>query len=71
MAIAPQLPELDFEAMSAEDLLSWAYSELGDGLCLTCSWQKQSSVLVHMVSELDLEIQVRQSGRARHRAGPP
>ena len=25
-------------------------SEFGDRLCLTCSWQKQSSVLVHMVS---------------------
>src|SRR4029077_7399673 len=30
----------------------------GDRLCLTCSWQKQSSVLVHMVSELDLPIDV-------------
>ena len=27
-------------------------------LCLTCSWQKQSSVLVHMVSELGLPIDV-------------
>ena len=58
MAIAPQLPELDFEAMSAEDLLRWGYEEYGDKLCLTCSWQKQSSVLVHMVSELGLEIPV-------------
>ena len=54
----PQLPELDFEAMSAEDILRWAYSEYGDRLCLTCSWQKQSSVLVHMVSELGLPIDV-------------
>ena len=54
----PQLPELDFEAMSAEDILRWAYSEYGDGLCLTCSWQKQSSVLVHMVSELGLDVPV-------------
>ena len=51
-------PELDFEAMSAEDVLRWAYSEFGDKLCLTCSWQKQSSVLVHMVSELELDIPV-------------
>src|ERR1041385_272031 len=58
MASAPQLPELDFEAMSAEDILRWAYSEFGDRLCLTCSWQKQSSVLVHMVSELALDIPV-------------
>jgi len=44
--------------MSAEDLLRWGYEEYGDKLCLTCSWQKQSSVLVHMVSELGLRIPV-------------
>ena len=57
-ASLPRLPELDFEAMSAEDILRFAYSEYGDRLCLTCSWQKQSSVLVHMVSELGLDIDV-------------
>src|SRR4051794_40687263 len=44
--------------MSAEDVLRWAYSEFGDRMCLTCSWQRQSSVLVHMVSELGLEIPI-------------
>src|SRR2546423_5814355 len=44
--------------MGAEELLRWGYEEFGDKLCLTCSWQKQSSVLVHMVSELELEIPV-------------
>jgi phosphoadenosine phosphosulfate reductase len=58
LATAPPLPELDFEALGAEDLLRWAYAEFGDRLCLTCSWQKQSSVLVHMVSELELPIDV-------------
>ncbi|MDQ3875848.1 MAG: phosphoadenylyl-sulfate reductase [Actinomycetota bacterium] len=58
MASAPPLAERNFEAMSAEDLLRWAYEEFGGGLCLTCSWQKQSSVLVHMVSELGLDIPV-------------
>jgi len=51
-----QLP--DVEAMTAEECLRWAYDEFGDKLCLTCSWQKQSSVLVHMVSELGLDIPV-------------
>ena len=46
----------DVEAMSAEEVICWAYEEFGDRLCLTCSWQKQSSVLVHMVAELGLEI---------------
>jgi phosphoadenosine phosphosulfate reductase len=27
-------------------------------MCLTCSWQRQSSVLVHMVSELGLDVDV-------------
>src|SRR5829696_2884077 len=44
--------------MSAEDILRWAYDRLGGAMCLTCSWQKQSSVLVHMVRELGLEIPV-------------
>jgi phosphoadenosine phosphosulfate reductase len=55
---APPLPELDFEAMNAEDILRWAYEEYGEKLCLTCSWQKQSSVLVHMVAELGLDLPV-------------
>ena len=58
MASALPQPELDFEAMSAEEVLRWAYAEFGDRLCLTCSWQKQSSALVHMVSELGLDIDV-------------
>ena len=46
------------ETISAEDLLVWGYEQFGDRFCLTCSWQKQSSVLVHMVAELDLPIDV-------------
>src|SRR3954447_22366997 len=44
--------------MSAEELLRWAFGEFGSGLCLTCSWQRQSSALVHMVSELALDLDV-------------
>jgi phosphoadenosine phosphosulfate reductase len=58
LATAPPLPEVDFEAMTAEELLRWAAEEFGDGLCLTCSWQRQSSALVHMVSELELDVDV-------------
>jgi len=53
---ALQLP--DVEAMCAEESLLWAHERFGDKLCLTCSWQKQSSVLVHMVAELGLDIPV-------------
>jgi phosphoadenosine phosphosulfate reductase len=52
----PQLPDLDFEAMTAEELISWTHQHFWPRVCLTCSWQKQSSVLVHMVSELGLPI---------------
>jgi phosphoadenosine phosphosulfate reductase len=52
------LTETDVEALPAEEVIRWAHGEFGDRLCLTCSWQKQSSVLVHMVSELGLEIDV-------------
>ena len=55
---SPSLQLPDVEAMTAEESLLWAYDEFGADLCLTCSWQKQSSVLVHMISELGLEVPV-------------
>jgi phosphoadenosine phosphosulfate reductase len=48
----------DVESMTAEDVLRWAYGEFGARMALTCSWQRQSSVLVHMVSELALDVPV-------------
>jgi phosphoadenosine phosphosulfate reductase len=55
-ASTPQLPDLDFEAMTAEELISWTHQFFWPRVCLTCSWQKQSSVLVHMVAELGLRM---------------
>jgi phosphoadenosine phosphosulfate reductase len=55
-SLSLQLP--DVEAMTAEECLLWAYERFGDKLCLTCSWQKQSSALVHMVSELGIDVPV-------------
>jgi phosphoadenosine phosphosulfate reductase len=48
--------EAELDALPAEDVLCWAAEEFGGRLCLSCSWQKQSSVLVHMVSELGLDL---------------
>ena len=48
----------DSEQLSAEELILAAYERFGDKLCLTCSWQKQSSVLVHMVAELGVKIDI-------------
>jgi len=58
VATAHPLPELDFESMTAEELLRWAGETFGDRLCLTCSWQRQSSALVHMVSDVDVDVDV-------------
>jgi phosphoadenosine phosphosulfate reductase len=54
----PELPELDFEAMTAEQLIEWGAGYFGSRICLTCSWQKQSSALVHMISELGIGIDI-------------
>jgi phosphoadenosine phosphosulfate reductase len=48
----------ELEALSAKELIRWAHAEFGERLCLTCSWQKQSSVLVHLVSELGVDMDV-------------
>jgi phosphoadenosine phosphosulfate reductase len=52
------LTEAEIEQLPAEDVLRWASEEFRDRLCLSCSWQKQSSVLVHMVSELELDVDI-------------
>jgi phosphoadenosine phosphosulfate reductase len=52
------LTETEIEALPAEDVLRWAVEEFGERLCLSCSWQKQSSVLVHMVAELGLDVHI-------------
>jgi phosphoadenosine phosphosulfate reductase len=57
-ALPFSLAPADLEAMSAEEVIRWAYDEFGDRLCLSCSWQKQSSALVHMVGELGLDIDI-------------
>jgi phosphoadenosine phosphosulfate reductase len=58
--VSTQLSRTDaqIDVLPAEDVLRWAYEEFGERLCLSCSWQKQSSVLVHMVSELGLDVDV-------------
>jgi phosphoadenosine phosphosulfate reductase len=49
---------LELEPLQAEDVVRWAAERFGERLCLTCSWQRQSSVLVHMLSELGLSVDV-------------
>ena len=53
-----RFPSNTRRSCSAEELILAAYERFGDRLCLTCSWQKQSSVLVHMVAELGVKIDI-------------
>ena len=52
------LTDAELEALAAEDVIRWSHGEFGERVCLSCSWQKQSSVLVHMLAELGLGIDV-------------
>ena len=66
----PRLPDLDFEAMTAEEVIAWAHRHFWPRVCLTCSWQKQSSVLVHMVAELGCAWTPSSSTRTSSSASP-
>jgi len=48
----------EFEPRPAEDLVRWTAERFGERAVLTCSWQKQSSVLVHMLSEVAPQLRV-------------
>jgi phosphoadenosine phosphosulfate reductase len=47
-----------FESASPEDLLTWASDRFAERIVLTCSWQRQSSVLVHMLATMDLPVRI-------------
>jgi phosphoadenosine phosphosulfate reductase len=42
----------DFESATAEELLAFGVERFGDRLTLACSFQKEESVLFHMLSEI-------------------
>jgi phosphoadenosine phosphosulfate reductase len=48
----------ELESQSAEEVLRVAVELFHPRLLLTCSWQKQSSVLVHMISEIEPDVRV-------------
>ncbi len=47
-----------FEPLPAQDLLAWAAERFAGRIVLTCSWQFQSSVLVHMLHELGVKVRI-------------
>ncbi len=47
-----------FEPLPAEDVLAWAADRFAGRIVLTCSWQLQSSVLLHMLSTMGADVRV-------------
>jgi phosphoadenosine phosphosulfate reductase len=43
----------DLEASTAKEVLAHAVSEYGSGMALACSFQKEETVLIHMLQEID------------------
>jgi phosphoadenosine phosphosulfate reductase len=48
----------ELESASAQDVLAWAAERFPGRLVLTCSWQRQSSVLMHMVATAGLDVRL-------------
>lgn len=47
-----------FEERTAEELLTWAAERFAGRVTLTCSWQRQSSVLVDMLWRIGAEVRI-------------
>lgn len=47
-----------FESRTAEELLLWAADRFDGRIVLTCSWQRQSSVLVDMLWRIGAEVRI-------------
>ena len=42
----------------AEEIIEWAARRFPGRIVLTCSWQRQSSVLIHMLHQLGLSVKI-------------
>lgn len=58
MASRPQLPELDYEAMGAEEILGTLLEVFPGRVSLACSFQKEESVLLDMLFALEPKARV-------------
>jgi phosphoadenosine phosphosulfate reductase len=48
----------EFDGADPGRILRFAYDRFGDRIVLTCSWQRQSSLLVHLVSTNELPVRI-------------
>ncbi len=53
MTLAPDSAPTDVEELSAEEVLEHAVERFGRSLYVACSFQKESSVIMHMLLEID------------------
>jgi len=51
-------PPADRSEPSPQEVLGWAVQRFAGRIVLTCSWQRQSSVLIHMLHELGAEVKI-------------
>jgi phosphoadenosine phosphosulfate reductase len=58
VASRPELPELDYEAMAAEEILGTLLDALPGRVSLACSFQKEESVLLDMLFALEPKARV-------------
>jgi phosphoadenosine phosphosulfate reductase len=58
VASRPQLPELDYESMGAEEILRTFLEAFPGRVSLACSFQKEESVLLDMLLSLDPNARV-------------
>lgn len=49
---------IEFDGADPGRILRFAHDRFGERIVLTCSWQRQSSVLVHLVATNDLPIRI-------------
>src|SRR3954451_13794665 len=54
----PQLPELDYEAMSAQDIVALLLDTFHSKVALACSFQKEETVLLDMLFTHDAQARV-------------
>lgn len=53
MTLAPESVPTDLEELSAAEVLEHAVERFGQGLYVACSFQKESSVIMHMLLEIE------------------
>ena len=58
MASLPQLPELDYESMTPQEVVRFCLDTFSGKASLACSFQKEESVLLDMLFELDANARV-------------